>query len=265
MAFTLQPGMSAQQLYDNLSNGMFDWWSDSNRSAVMDYLNTETANKHEIDMWRLNNEYNTPENQIKRMIDAGLNPAVAYDKVSTGTSGSAPGTHKADFTNYHETKDRLDRINTLMSSISNIMSSIGSAVGTAGGIQDIALRHQNNWYDKMRSDFANELLSIGNGQMMTVYPSPQGSSTYELYPGAYVDQRLPMLFPELVKGFKTDSYQYELKSLLNDRQQGIYNKQMEVNNRIQSIFKELDSDSPNIRGIMKNFLEILTIQFLKRY
>lgn len=40
-------------------------------------------------MWHMNNEYNTPTNQIKRLKEAGLNPDLMYGNPSQGTS-SAP-------------------------------------------------------------------------------------------------------------------------------------------------------------------------------
>lgn len=40
-------------------------------------------------MWHMNNEYNTPANQIKRLKEAGLNPDLMYGNPSQGTS-SAP-------------------------------------------------------------------------------------------------------------------------------------------------------------------------------
>lgn len=47
-------------------------------------------------MWHMNNEYNTPANQMKRLIAAGLNPDLMYGNPSQGTSSSpAQGTNPA--------------------------------------------------------------------------------------------------------------------------------------------------------------------------
>lgn len=44
-------------------------------------------------MWHMNNEYNTPANQLKRLKEAGLNPDLMYGNPSQGTSASpAQGT-----------------------------------------------------------------------------------------------------------------------------------------------------------------------------
>jgi len=50
----------------------------------------ELQNKYNIDMWNMNNEYNSPKNQLQRLIDAGLNPNLAYGSVSTGNSPRPP-------------------------------------------------------------------------------------------------------------------------------------------------------------------------------
>lgn len=44
-------------------------------------------------MWKENNEYNTPANQVQRLRDAGLNPALsmANGVMDSGTSSSSPG------------------------------------------------------------------------------------------------------------------------------------------------------------------------------
>lgn len=38
----------------------------------------EQQNKYNIDMWKMNNEYNTPQAQMQRFQDAGLNPNLIY-------------------------------------------------------------------------------------------------------------------------------------------------------------------------------------------
>lgn len=262
-----QPGMSVQQMYDNINNSALSGWSDSSKTAFMNYFNAENANQHELEMWRLNNEYNTPENQVRRLIEAGLNPAVAYDKVSSGTSSSAPGTHKADSTNFHDTKDRLDRINTIISGISSIIGSVGSAVGSIGGIQDVALKHQNNWYNALRARYGSDFLSSdGLSPEYWLSTSPDYfPKSVEVSPGLYMEAGIAQLFPEFTKGFNSNAATYELKHNADIRAQGIYDKQMQVNEALDRIFKALEDPEPNFGDIFKDLLKILAIQSLKRY
>lgn len=41
-------------------------------------------------MWHVNNEYNTPANQRKRLEEAGINPALAFQNGNSGVASSAP-------------------------------------------------------------------------------------------------------------------------------------------------------------------------------
>lgn len=50
----------------------------------------ERQNKANMDAWLMQQEYNTPANQMQRLLDAGLNPNLAYGNVSTGNASSAP-------------------------------------------------------------------------------------------------------------------------------------------------------------------------------
>lgn len=47
-------------------------------------------NRFNLDMWNKNNEYNSPEQQVQRLVDAGLSPNLAYGSVSTGNSATPP-------------------------------------------------------------------------------------------------------------------------------------------------------------------------------
>jgi hypothetical protein len=49
----------------------------------------EMANQHNIDLWRMQTEYNTPANQLTRLRQAGLNPNLLYGN-PTNTAGSPP-------------------------------------------------------------------------------------------------------------------------------------------------------------------------------
>lgn len=48
---------------------------------------TEKQNQWNLDLWNKNNEYNTPQNQVDRLVAAGINPNM-YGSISSGTSSS---------------------------------------------------------------------------------------------------------------------------------------------------------------------------------
>ena len=43
-----------------------------------------------VDMWRMQNEYNSPKNQMSRFTDAGLNPNLMYGKGTPGNATTLP-------------------------------------------------------------------------------------------------------------------------------------------------------------------------------
>ena len=47
-------------------------------------------NQYNLNMWKLQNEYNSPANQMRRYEEAGLNPALMYGQVTPGNASAAP-------------------------------------------------------------------------------------------------------------------------------------------------------------------------------
>lgn len=79
----------------NLNNYWQDKWARANNELSERLMReqNEFNRQSAIEMFNLENEYNTPANQAKRMLEAGLNPAVALQNgaVSQGNSNaSAP-------------------------------------------------------------------------------------------------------------------------------------------------------------------------------
>lgn len=50
----------------------------------------EQQNAYNLDMWRMNNEYNSPQAQMKRFEEAGLNPNLIYSQGTAGNSAGPP-------------------------------------------------------------------------------------------------------------------------------------------------------------------------------
>lgn len=50
----------------------------------------DQQNQFNLDMWRMNNEYNSPQSQMKRFEKAGLNPNLIYGQGTAGNSSSPP-------------------------------------------------------------------------------------------------------------------------------------------------------------------------------
>lgn len=101
-----------------------------------------------LDMWHLQNEYNTPSNQLQRLKDAGLNPYLAYGQISSGNASSSP-------TYTSPTYD--------VSPI-QIGDSIGQFMNIASGLVDIQTKQQNLKYIQSQQRYVdakywNELIN----------------------------------------------------------------------------------------------------------
>jgi hypothetical protein len=68
-------------------------------SGLFGYLGQKSANKtniqlareareHDVNMWKMQNEYNTPAMQMQRLAEAGLNPHLMYGQGTTGNASS---------------------------------------------------------------------------------------------------------------------------------------------------------------------------------
>lgn len=68
--------------------------------SIMNYhLQTQEAKRereYNKQMWEEQNAYNTPEAQMKRYRDAGLNPNLIYGQGTSGNASSAPGYTRAN-------------------------------------------------------------------------------------------------------------------------------------------------------------------------
>lgn len=74
----------------------------------------EKAYMRNVEQWLRENEYNLPVNQVKRLIDAGLNPNLAYGNLNNTASNNSPVAQPND-----------------MSGIAKIGSPVGSALAAA--------------------------------------------------------------------------------------------------------------------------------------
>ena len=79
-------GASKDTKYTNKTNKQMN---DDNNQLQMDLWNQQK--EYDYKMWQENNAYNTPEAQVKRLKDAGINPALALGNISTGESSSTAG------------------------------------------------------------------------------------------------------------------------------------------------------------------------------
>lgn len=85
-------------------------------TAFFNRLAQDRAFKQNVEMWNMQNEYNTPANQMRRFSEAGLNPNLIYGQ---GSSGNASGAPQMDSLRY-DFKNPTDSV-ALANAMSNIM------------------------------------------------------------------------------------------------------------------------------------------------
>ena len=102
----------------------FGWLShDIQKDTSKDLMNWQNAN--EVRMWQMNNEYNTPLNQMKRLQEAGVNPNLAFSNgqlsnvsASSPRSASPQSVNAPNFGN-SSFADAIMRANELKNSAAN--------------------------------------------------------------------------------------------------------------------------------------------------
>lgn len=80
--------MSAALIGSLFSNGVNYVMNKQNNAENRELLHNQ--NLYNTQMWQMQQEYNTPENQMKRLKEAGINPALAYSNGVDNTASSAP-------------------------------------------------------------------------------------------------------------------------------------------------------------------------------
>lgn len=93
----------------SLALGTAQWVSDLVTNFTLPMIqhkfDTETAelqNQFNVDMWKMQADYNSPQSQMQRFADAGLNPNLIYGQGNNGNMTSAPQKVAAgyDFSGY---------------------------------------------------------------------------------------------------------------------------------------------------------------------
>lgn len=138
-------------------------WADTWKDFAVQSALSEQANAHELEMWNLNNSYNSPAAQMQRLKDAGLNPMLAYNMANSGNSSSVPGTHQPNV-RISPDADKQAKINTALNVVQAVGGLIGQAMSTIDQGLDLALKKNTLDWSNWQSSAANaQLLGYGFG------------------------------------------------------------------------------------------------------
>ena len=97
----------------------------------------ELQNQWNLDMWNMQNEYNTPEQQMQRMIEAGINPAAAAQGISG--SGSTAGAVQGASNGAGIKADVVNPLGNLGEAIGN---SVNGMMAMRQGAADLELKKE---------------------------------------------------------------------------------------------------------------------------
>lgn len=255
-------------------------WSDSARNMVYQSALAGQANAHELEMWNLQNEYNSPKAQMQRFKEAGLNPMLAYTQGNPGNSSHAPQVHVPN-AEYHPDADRIQKINAALSIVSAVNDMIGQAMGVADAGIDLQLkRNELDWSNYQSSVAAYHLLGYGAGRRAGQH-GWLGSNSIESYldpsdpnfdPTAFnllqrmgITQYYPRQMTAEANAALSaarkkyqDDYNKNVLPLLDDYYQGKIDYTAAQNKLLQYQDQALEAIPPEIRGILEPILRYLT-------
>jgi len=109
------------------------------------------AQQFEQKMWEQQNEYNTPQAQMQRFVDAGLNPNLMYGQGNAGNASSSPMAHRA------EVKSELSNAN-----IPSVLNMIQQAVKIRKELSTLPMA-------KYQEDYGKFLLRQGSDSLNEKY------------------------------------------------------------------------------------------------
>lgn len=132
-----------------------DWSSHdmSDYSAfALNRLQSEQDKAFAVEMWNLQNKYNSPAAQMQRFKQAGLNPNLAYTQANAGASFSAPTSKAAEGT--HGSQDRA------FSRAMTFLQNLRAMAETASGINEAFSRNSLRASQKIATNQKGALDSI---------------------------------------------------------------------------------------------------------
>lgn len=230
--------------------------------------------KANYELWRLNNQYNSPTEQMKRFKEAGLNPMLVYQQGTPGNSNSPANLGQMQSFNYQPTKDLATKINAaseVIGMVSNLAQNVASIWGSG---YDLQLKKN----EVIESDFNKSLMNyalpyeVGNAPRMSYHNLQETLNPLspKFDPLAYMAfnkmGNMPMFFSQYksaeaqraLLGYKEAYQKYYNENLLpkfNEYQQGKIDLQ-EIERVLQDYERQsIEMIPPEVRGILQPVLQ----------
>lgn len=81
-------------MFSSLANNSFNA-SEAAKDRRWQESMYEKQYQDNVNLWKMQQDYNSPENQVERLKSAGINPSLALSNISTGSAQSAPAAAQA--------------------------------------------------------------------------------------------------------------------------------------------------------------------------
>lgn len=236
------------------------------RDSALTLAGQMLNNDFQYQMWRENNAYNTPEQQMKRLLEAGLNPNLAYSSVSTGNSGS-PASGGYDVGASVKARQGAQAQQTQRAQM--ILGAFDTAAAGLQKFFDIAGQYQQFQARQLQLNVDRNIASLGGmflteGQLDNINDSGVLSPEQSLFFSRFVPQFIPQAVKQLdsssLRSFQHSSElvnNYRYKELLpwdQKLKEQVWNAREFQNSMLQYQRDMLNSLPPVFRGIYTTFV-----------
>ena len=128
-------------------------WNDSWTNFMVNYALSEYEFAHNKEMWNLMNEYNSPQAQMQRFKEAGLNPMLVYQQGTPGNA-SSPAQYQKPSVQMTPNKD----LNARISTATNVLGVVSNLAQSIAGMIDQGLDLQLKQNQVYESNFDRYML-----------------------------------------------------------------------------------------------------------
>ena len=246
-------------------------WNDSWTNFMVNYALSEYEFAHNKEMWNLMNEYNSPQAQMQRFKEAGLNPMLVYQQGTPGNA-SSPAQYQKPNVQMTPNKD----LNARISTATNVLGVVSNLAQSIAGMIDQGLDLQLKQNQVYESNFDRYMLQHtfgapgSTGINMINLDETLNPLSSKFDPMAYLAFQRKGQLPQFINTylsadvarelteFKSQYQDYYNKNLLpkfNEYQQGKIDLQ-EIEKEISNYEKEAMTMIPApLRGILETTIE----------
>lgn len=249
-------------------------WNDSWTNFMVNYALSEYEFAHNKEMWNLMNEYNSPQAQMQRFKEAGLNPMLVYQQGTPGNA-SSPAQYQKPNVQMTPNKD----LNARISTATNVLGVVSNLAQSIAGMIDQGLDLQLKQNQVYESNFDRYMLQHtfgapgATGINMLNLDETLNPLSDKFDPMAYLAFQRKGQLPQFINTylssdvarelteFKSQYQDYYNKNLLpkfNEYQQGKIDLQ-EIEKEISNYEKEAMTMIPApLRGILEPVIQWLS-------